>query len=65
MQNYWTINNPTNEYWSNASQANKYLGKGNYPSVYENADFVRVKEITIAYTLPQKIIKKINLNTVK
>lgn len=65
MQNYWTINNPTNEYWSNASMANKYLGKGNYPSVYENADFVRVKEITIAYNLPQKIFKKINVNTVK
>jgi len=65
MQNYWTINNPTNEYWSNASQANKYLGKGNYPSVYENADFIRVKEITIAYSIPKKVLNSMKLNNSK
>ena len=65
MQNYWTINNPTNDYWSNASQANKYLGKGNYPSVYENADFIRVKEITMAYSIPKKVLNSMKLNNAK
>ena len=45
-QNFWTPTNPTNEFWSRSSQANKYLGKGSTPSVYENADFIRVKDIT-------------------
>ncbi len=64
-QNYWTVDNPTNDYWSNASQANKYLGKGNYPSVYENADFVRVKEVTLAYSIPRKALNVIRLENAK
>src|SRR5205085_2248909 len=29
---FWTPTNPTNDFWSRSSQANRYLGKGNTPS---------------------------------
>ena len=57
-QNFWTPTNPTNEFWSRSSQANKYLGKGSTPSVYEDADFIRVKDITLSYDLTGKFIPK-------
>jgi TonB-linked SusC/RagA family outer membrane protein len=53
---FWTPENPTNDFWSNNSQATRYLGKGNEVSVYENADFVRIKEITLSYELPKDIL---------
>ncbi len=57
-QNFWTVNNPTNEFWSRSSQANKYLGRGSTPSVYENANFFRVKDITVSYDLTGKLLPK-------
>ena len=57
-QNFWTPTNPTNEFWSRSSQANKYLGKGSTPSVYENAAFIRVKDITLSYDLTGKLLPK-------
>jgi TonB-linked SusC/RagA family outer membrane protein len=64
-QNFWTTSNPTNEFWSRSSQANKYLGRGNTPSVYENADFIRVKDITLSYDLTGKIISKSKMSMVR
>jgi TonB-linked SusC/RagA family outer membrane protein len=63
-QNFWTPTNPTNEFWSRSSQANKYLGKGSVPSVYENADFIRVKDITLSYDL-MKVVSKSKLSMLR
>ncbi len=52
--NFWTRTNPTNEFWSRESQANRYLGRGSVPSVYENANFVRIKDITLSYDFAGK-----------
>jgi len=65
QQNFWTPNNPTNEFWSRSSQANKYLGKGSTPSVYEKADFVRIKDITLSYSLPKRASSKIDINNIR
>jgi TonB-linked SusC/RagA family outer membrane protein len=62
---FWTPTNPSNEFWSRASQANRYLGTGNTPSVYDNADFVRIKDITLTYSLPKKFTGKAGINNVK
>jgi TonB-linked SusC/RagA family outer membrane protein len=62
---FWTSDNPINSFWSNVSNANKYLGKGNYPSVYENADFARIKDITLTYTLPRTLLSKVKIKNVK
>jgi len=64
-QNFWTPDNPTNEFWSTSGQANRYLGKGNTPSVYENANFVRVKDITLGYSLPESVTSKVKVENLK
>ncbi|MGB8705557.1 MAG: SusC/RagA family TonB-linked outer membrane protein, partial [Gillisia sp.] len=63
---YWTPDNPTNEYWGYDSNSNRYVGsRGSYPSVYENADFIRLKEITLSYSLPQSLDEKIKIKNAK
>ncbi|WEK20240.1 MAG: TonB-dependent receptor [Candidatus Pedobacter colombiensis] len=59
---YWTPENRSNEFWSNTSQANRYLGKGIIPSVYENADFIRIKDITLNYSFSSKLMSSAGLN---
>lgn len=53
---YWTPDNPTNAYprpsVDNASPA--YVKS----LQYEKADFLRVRNITLGYTLPEKLLKK-------
>jgi hypothetical protein len=62
---YWTVDNPINSYTANVSAANRYLGKGNYPSTYENANFIRLKDITLTYSLPKTLLNKIKISNVK
>jgi hypothetical protein len=65
QQDFWTPTNPTSDFWSKSSQANKYLGTGNTPSVYDNANFIRVKDITLAYTLPRSVTDRVRINNAK
>lgn len=60
---FWTPNNPINSYWGYDKNANKYLdNKSISPSSYENADFIRIKDITLTYNLPRKVISKLGLS---
>ncbi|ACU03236.1 SusC/RagA family TonB-linked outer membrane protein [Pedobacter heparinus] len=59
---YWTPENRNNEFWANSSQANRYLGKGITPSVYDNADFIRIKDITLSYSFAPKLLSTAGLN---
>lgn len=60
---YWTPNNPTNAFprpsVDNASPA--YVKS----LQYEKADFLRVKNITLGYTLPERFLKKINARKIR
>ena len=59
---FWTKDNPTNDFWSTAKNANKYIAnKSISPSSYEDADFMRIKDVTLTYTLPNAIVRKIGL----
>lgn len=61
-RNWWTETNPTNSFWSVATDANAYAnGKSDKPSVYEKADYIRVKDITLSYTLPKKLTSVMRL----
>ena len=63
---HWTPENPSAKYWSYDSNATRYVGsRGNYPSVYENADFIRVKEITLGYDLPTSFKQSLKLAQAK
>ena len=60
---WWTPDNPTNKMWSPDNQANSYYtGTGDRPTKYENANFMRVKDITLGYTIPKKYISKMWLS---
>lgn len=56
---YWTENNPTNAF----PQPNRSVQNIEYESslYYEKSDFLRVKTITLGYTLPRNIVNKMSL----
>ncbi|WP_224998984.1 TonB-dependent receptor [Cesiribacter sp. SM1] len=61
---YWTPNNPTNEY----PRAN-YLNGGqpiHYSSMnYQDGSFVKVRYISLAYVLPQSLIERASMSNFK
>ncbi len=57
-RNYWTTNNPSNEAPTpHMTQAPAYIGTLGY----QNASFIRLRNVTLGYTFPQKLIRKILL----
>ena len=64
QHNFWTPDNPTNDYWTkDDNNANQYIGGRTItPSVFEKADFVRVKDITLSYAVPAKVLRKISFD---
>lgn len=65
--NYWTPDNPTNDYWSKEDgNANQYIAsKSVTPGKYEKADFWRIKDITLSYKLPSRITSKAGISNSK
>lgn len=59
---YWTPNNPTNEY--GRIEAKGPTGAENAQMLY-NRNFIRLDNISVGYTLPQKWISKFEVNRLK
>lgn len=57
---YWTVNNPSNEYPQPGN-------KGKYFDAlrYQDVSFVRVGNITLGYTLPKKVLGKLNMSNLR
>ena len=54
VQNWWTPDNPTNEMWDKDDRmSNSYWVDGGV-DIYEKADFIRIKDISLNYNLPAK-----------
>lgn len=61
-RNYWTINNPSNEAPApNFIQAPVYLTS----LAYEKADYLRLRNISLSYTMPDRIVKKMGVENLK
>ena len=60
---YWTPQNPTNAYPRPTVNAEKL----DYSSTlgYDKADFLRIRNISLGYTLPQPISQKLLMNKVR
>jgi TonB-linked SusC/RagA family outer membrane protein len=56
-KDWWSASNPTGTHWINANGANLAPVPIN---VYEDASFVRLKDITLSYTLNNSMLKAIN-----
>jgi TonB-linked SusC/RagA family outer membrane protein len=54
---YWTPENKSNEWRSLSHTSNRY----GYGFPYK-ANYTRIKDVTLSYTLPQTLIKRMNIN---
>ncbi|MEP4133395.1 MAG: SusC/RagA family TonB-linked outer membrane protein, partial [Cyclobacteriaceae bacterium] len=68
-RDYWSSDNPSNKFPANRISIE---GINNYPGVnpygvynYVSADFIRVKDITLAYDVPSSVLAKLGLSTLK
>ena len=61
-RNYWTANNPSNDTPApNFTQAPAYISTLGY----QDATYVRLRNVTFGYTFPQKMIRKILLQNLR
>ena len=56
-KNWWTPDNPTNDFYANSVDANP---RG--VNIYESADYWRVRDITLSYNMPKSVTDAIGLN---
>jgi TonB-linked SusC/RagA family outer membrane protein len=57
-ENYWSPTNPTNDFPENADRVTNSLSA----QWYEDASFIRLKDVTFTYKLPQDALKKMSLD---
>jgi hypothetical protein len=62
-KNWWTPTNPTNDWYMNQKMANQMSGFGS--TLYESTDFIRLKDVSVAYDLPKNAISRIGLSNVR
>lgn len=56
--NYWSPENPTNDFPENADRSTNPLGAG----WYEDASFVKLKDVTLSYKMPATVLEKMSLS---
>lgn len=61
---YWTLNNPNGKFPSPGSVSAPHT---NYGSAlrYEVADYVKIKDITLGYTLPRSVLGQVGIGNLK
>jgi TonB-linked SusC/RagA family outer membrane protein len=59
-KNWWTPTNPTNDYYANDVNANIYGVR-----LFQSDSYLRVKDISLSYNLPERLLKQINVSRVK
>lgn len=62
-KNWWTPDNPTNEFYANRDGAQQ-SGSGG-ARYYEDAGFVRFKDITLGYNLPNTLVNRLGLTRLR
>lgn len=62
-KNWWTTENPSNDFWMNHVDAHRMAGVE--AAIYESSDFVRIKDLSLSYDLPAKSLSKIGLDNMK
>lgn len=59
LKNWWTPENPTNDFYANELNARSMQGFTAEP--YQDASFIRLRDVTLSYDMPTKILDKIGL----
>jgi TonB-linked SusC/RagA family outer membrane protein len=60
LRQYWTPANPINSYPSNSNTSNP-LSVG----FYEDASFVRLRDLTLSYSLPQSLARRVGASSLR
>ena len=61
-KNWWTPENPTNDFYMNNKYANTLTGDESTEFYFENASFIRIKEISLAYDFRENILSRLKLD---
>ena len=65
-KNRWTPQNPTNDFYMNAVNAHMMAGvSAENDNFFEDASFVRIKDVSLSYDFPVKWISKIYLDRLR
>ncbi len=59
-KDWWTPENPTNEYYKNEVGANSYTTR-----IVEKKGFVRIKDVSLSFTLPSDLLSRLKLINAK
>src|SRR5690606_25919318 len=59
-KNWWTPDNPTNDWYMNRLDANVQEGFTAPP--YEKAGFVRLKDVSLSYSFSQDLLSRLSLS---
>jgi TonB-linked SusC/RagA family outer membrane protein len=62
-KNWWTPENPSNDFFMNNINAQRMSGVE--AGIYESADFLRIKDISLSYDLPSILLQRLGLNKLK
>ncbi len=62
-KDWWTPTNPSTTWFMNRKMANEMSGHG--ATLYESTNFIRMKDLSLAYDLPKNAISRIGLSNVK
>lgn len=65
VKNYWTATNPTNDYYANANQVTNYLPNIYGVHIFQNASYIRIRDLLLSYQLPQSVLNRVKINRLK
>jgi len=58
-KNWWTPDNPTNDWVMNRLDANRQ--EGQIANAYENASFIRLRDVSLSYNFPADMLTRLGL----
>jgi TonB-linked SusC/RagA family outer membrane protein len=65
-KNRWTPDNPTNDFYMNAVNAHMMAGvSAEADNFFEDASFIRIKDVSLSYDFPVRWISKIYLSSLR
>lgn len=62
-KNWWTPENPTNDWYMNHVDAHRMQGVS--ANNYENASFIRIKDITLSYSFEKSLLENIGIDNLQ
>ena len=60
VKNWWTPDNPTNEYYANMVGANQYN-----VDIYQNDSYLRVSDISLSYNFSSTVLQRLKLSRLR